>query len=137
MLEDDILIRLMLICIRKIKFNLENGLPLVSHFARLVGLKCEDEVTRSYGEEGKTLALTLDPSRIPGAQPFPEDALQPVVTYKADLPGRNKVKGNPTMDARWNKCAKNARTKWRNRNNSAESHMRPSFLPRPWRLSSQ
>ena len=92
-------------------------MPIAAHFARLVTLTCEDEVTRSYGEEGKALALTSDPSRIPGAQPFPEDALQPVVTYKADLPGRNKVKGNPTMDARWNKCAKNARTKWRNRNN--------------------
>ena len=103
--------------LKKIKSNLENGLPIAAHFARSVGLVCEEEVTRSYGEEGITLALTIDPARIPGAQSFPEDALQPVMMYKADLKGRNKVKGNPTVDARWNKCAKNARTKWRARNN--------------------
>ena len=73
--------------LRKIKFNSENGLPIAAHFARLVSLTCEDEVTRSYGDEGIALALTIDPSRISGAQPFLEEGLQPVMTYKADLQG--------------------------------------------------
>ena len=103
--------------IKKIKWNLERDFPVVAHFARMVGLTCEDQVTRSYGEVGKTLAASLNPDTLPGAEPFPENVFQPIVMQKRDLEGRNKIKGNPSMDARWNKCAKSARIKWRKRNN--------------------
>ena len=61
--------------IKKIRFNLMRRLPIVSHFARMVGLRCDDEVTRSYGDEGVALALTIDPSTILGAQSYPKNAL--------------------------------------------------------------
>lgn len=103
--------------IEKIKFSLERDFPVAAHFARMVGLTCEDEVTRSYGEEGKTLAASINPETIPGAEPFPENIFQPIVMHKRDLERRNKITGNSTMDAKWNKCAKSARIKWRKRNN--------------------
>ena len=95
----------------RIKSN--NDLPIAAHFARLVGLICEDEVTRSYGDEGRRLAVTIDPDTIPGAESYPEEVVRPVVVQKRDLEGRNNIKGNATIDAKWNMCAKNARRKWR------------------------
>ena len=41
--------------------------------------------------------------------------MRPEVWYKCEFHNRNKVKGNPTLDAKWNKCAKNARRKYRDR----------------------
>ena len=35
--------------------------------------------------------------------------------YTQQRHNRNKVKGNPTLDAKWNKCANNARRKYRDR----------------------
>ena len=58
--------------LKKIKFNLEKDLPVASHFERMVGLICEDEVTRIYGEWGNMLAVTINPDTILGAESFPE-----------------------------------------------------------------
>ena len=63
------------------------------------------------------MAASIDPKTIPGSEPFLESAFQPIVIQKRDLLCRNKIKGNPSKDAEYNKCAKNARIKWRKRNN--------------------
>ena len=68
----------------------KEDLQLAAHFARFIGLECIDEVSRGYGDEGVRLAHTIDPSTIPGAQPFQEQTLQPVVMYKGD--SQTKIK---------------------------------------------
>ena len=84
----------------------------------MLGLQCDDENFKSYGDEGKTLAALIDPETIPGSEPFPESAFQPVVVQKCDLVGKKKMKGNPSRDCEYNRCVKNARTKLRKRNNN-------------------
>ena len=86
--------------LKKIKYKLLKNLPLAAHFARFIGLECIDEVSRSYGDDGIRLAQTIDPSTSPGAQPFPEQTLQPIVVYKGDFQNIYKVSGRPTLDAR-------------------------------------
>ena len=41
----------------------------------MLGLQCDDENFKSYGDDGKTLAASIDPETIPGSEPFPESAL--------------------------------------------------------------
>ena len=53
--------------IKKVKYGLGNDFPIASHFARMVGLPCEDQNFRSYGDVGKELAAPLDPNTLPGS----------------------------------------------------------------------
>ena len=58
--------------LRKVKYNLERGFPIAAHYARMLGLQCDDENFKSYGDEGKALATSIDPETIPGSEPFPD-----------------------------------------------------------------
>ena len=101
----------------KLKFNLINGLPIAAHFARMIGLECDHAADASYGDEGAALAHTLDPQSLPGAESYPELVLNPTVFFKGSFANKNKLKGRPTPDAKYNSHAKNARTEYRKRMN--------------------
>ena len=56
----------------------------------MLGLQCDDENFKSYGDEGKALAASIDPETIPGSEPFPESAFQPVVVQNVTYSVKTK-----------------------------------------------